>query len=193
MRLRVTQYGEPVLKTAGAPVTEFDAKLSQLVTDMLETMHAEDGIGLAAQQIGQALQLFVADLRVSESEPDYAFTYDGKTVPLDLVMPLVAINGTAETSGEMEPYEEGCLSFPGIRGEVLRPASVTLRYQDLEGQAHTITANGLFGRVIQHEYDHTMGTLFTERMSSRTLFGIGTKLKRLRRQSRDWLKENVAS
>src|SRR5690606_18356085 len=115
MILRVTQFGEPILRQPGEPVTAFDESLKTLAENMLETMYAEEGIGLAAQQVGKALQLFVLDLCVREKEIDFHYTLDGRTPPLDLIMPMVVINAVVETSGEPYPYEEGCLSFPGIR------------------------------------------------------------------------------
>jgi peptide deformylase len=188
MILRVTHYGEPILKKKGAPVTQFDASLRRLATDMIETMHDEEGIGLAAQQIGEALQLFVMDLR-ADGDPAYEFTYDGRAVPLDLIMPLVVANPKIEPMAcDMTAYEEGCLSFPGIRGVIERPERLTLHFQDGEGANHVIVCDGLFARCIQHEYDHLQGILFTERMDTRTLRGLDARLKKLRRQSRDFLK-----
>lgn len=190
MQLRVTNYGEPVLKQPGERVMEFGPELRQFARDMLETMHVNDGIGLAAQQVGRPIQMFVADMRVSVKELDFSWTLDGAKTPLDLFMPLVAVNPEIETSGEPEPYEEGCLSFPGIRGDVERPRKAAMVYQNLDGETHRIEADGLFARVIQHEFDHLQGILFTERMSKLTLFGLGTKLKRLRRETREFLKAN---
>lgn len=188
MILRVTYYGEPILKKKGVPVTQFDASLRRLAADMIDTMHEEEGIGLAAQQIGEALQLFVMDLR-TDGNPAFEFTYDGRAVPLDLIMPLVVANPRIEPMpDDLTAYEEGCLSFPGIRGVIDRPERLTLHFQDLEGVEHVITCDGLFARCIQHEYDHLQGILFTERMDARTLRGLEARLKKLRRQSRDFLK-----
>lgn len=189
MILRVTQFGEPVLKEPGARIEVFDEKLRTLAADMLETMYEEEGIGLAAQQIGQALSLFVVDLQVSKNTPQFHFALDGKTPPLEAIMPLVAVNPKVELNdSETELYEEGCLSFPGARGAVERPTALTMDYQDLDGAAHTLVCNGLFARVIQHEYDHTEGVLFIERMTPQVLRPLHSKLKRLKRDSRDFLK-----
>ncbi len=194
MILRVTQFGEPVLKEPGAPVTEFNDELKSLAADMLETMHDAEGIGLAAQQVDRALRLFVMDMRVSENEPNFWWRFDGRErVPLELIMPLIAVNPEVTTSGEPFIYEEGCLSFPGIRGNISREAHVVMKYQDTDGNLHTIEADGLFGRVILHEYDHVQGVLFTERMDTRTLRGLDTKLKKLKRATRDWLRSNTVS
>lgn len=189
MILRVTQFGEPVLKEKGASVEIFDEALAQLAADMFETMYDEEGIGLAAQQVGHAIQLFVMDLQVSSREPDFAYTFDSKTPPLELIMPLAVVNPVLELDpSETGLYEEGCLSFPGVRGQIERPLALKMRFQDLKGNPHEITCDGLFARVIQHEYDHLQGTLFTERMSAKTLLPLQSKLKRLKRDSRDFIK-----
>lgn len=189
MILRVTQFGEPVLKEPGARIETFDASLRQLAADMLETMYDEEGIGLAAQQVGQALRLFVVDLQVSKGPPEFQYTLDGKTPPLEAIMPLVVVNPEVELDAtETRLYEEGCLSFPGVRGAIDRPTALTLRYQDLDGAPHSIVCDGLFARVIQHEYDHVEGTLFIERMTPQVLRPLHTKLKRLKRDTRDFLK-----
>ncbi len=190
MSLRVTQYGESILKEKGAPVTAFDAALRKLSEQMIETMREAEGIGLAAQQIGQAIQLFVMELPSEMDGGHSTYTVDGKCPPLDLIMPLVVVNPVIELSGEDAPYEEGCLSFPNIRGKVERPISVKMDYQDLDGKAHQIICDGLFARVIQHEYDHLQGVLFIDRMRPQVLRMIESKVRRLRRDTRDWLKAN---
>lgn len=189
MILRVTHFGEPVLKEPGACIETFDDSLRQLAADMLETMYEEEGIGLAAQQVGHALRLFVVDLQVSKSTPEFHYTLDGKTPPLSAIMPMVIVNPVLEPdAAETELYEEGCLSFPGVRGAIERPTALTLHYQDLDGAAHTLVCDGLFARVIQHEYDHVEGVLFIERMTPQVLRPLHAKLKRLKRDSRDFLK-----
>ena len=165
----VTQYGEPVLKQKGAPVTEFNDELRKLADDMVETMHEAEGIGLAAQQIGKPIQMFVMELPVHPDDPQLDYLYDGKQPPLDLIMPLAVVNPVLELSGEPLGYEEGCLSFPGIRGNVDRPGQLHMSFQDVEGNPHEITCDGLFARVIQHEYDHLQGILFIDRMHPKVL------------------------
>lgn len=188
MILRITQFGEPVLKKAGQPVTVFDDKLKDLAADMLETMYDAEGIGLAAQQIGKPIQLFVMDLCLREREVDFFYELDGKTPPLSLIMPLTMVNPSVVASGDELPYEEGCLSFPGVRGNVIRPTVVRVDYQDLDGNAHTLECDGIFARVILHENDHLQGVLFTERMHPSILRPLESKIKKLKRQSRDFLK-----
>jgi peptide deformylase len=190
MPLRVTHYGEPILRETGAPVTNFDADLKALADAMLETMYDADGIGLAAQQIGEALQICVLDVRPPESANiQFDYQYDGKAIPLDFFMPLALINPQVEITDERaEVYEEGCLSFPAVNGRVTRPAGVRCSFQDHQGEPHVIEANGLLGRCILHEVDHLNGVLFTDRMDKSDLRKNETRIKQLKRASRDFLK-----
>lgn len=163
MTLAIVHYNAPVLRQKGAAVTTFDSELTRLAADMVDTMHAARGIGLAAQQIGRALQLCVVDLR--ETDRDFSWELDGAQTPLELIMPLVLANPQVEVLPSAKTYyEEGCLSFPEIRAEVPRPDLIRLTFQDTLGTPHTLVCNGLFGRCIQHEVDHLNGTLFIDRM-----------------------------
>lgn len=191
MLLPICKFGDPVLREKGAVVTTFDTALARLAEDMVETMHAAKGIGLAAQQIGRALQFLVIDLRVKDDEkPDFQFTFDGKTVPLELIMPLAVANPEVEILPDDEwLYEEGCLSFPGLTGEVARREKVRLRYDDLRGARHEIVCDGIFARCIQHEFDHCQGVLFIDRMEKADLLKIQTKVKQLKRETQTRLKE----
>lgn len=190
MRLRVTQYGEPILRERGAPVTDFNTGLARLVEDMVETMYDEEGIGLAAQQVGQALQVCVVDVRPAEgAEIPFKYSYDGKQPPLDLIMPIALCNPVVTIFDPREDvYEEGCLSFPGVNGKVDRPIGVRCAFQDVQGNPHTIEADGLLGRCILHEADHLNGVLFIDKMDKRDLKKNETKIKKLKRESRDFLK-----
>lgn len=179
MSLRIVHYNEPVLHTKGEKVTSFDSALARLAEEMIATMHDAAGIGLAAQQVGRALQLCVVDLR--ESDADFIWEIDGARPPLDLFMPMVMANpkitkvpGTEETV-----YEEGCLSFPKIRGDVVRPDAIVATFQDEHGVMHTLKCNGLFARCIQHEVDHLNGVLFIERMDKKTRGEIEDDVKAL--------------
>ncbi len=190
MILRVTQYGEPILRKVGEPLTEFDADLAQLADDMVDTMYDEDGIGLAAQQVNLALQICVLDVRPPEgAEVPFQYSYDGKQPPLDLIMPMAIINPKVSIIDETEDvYEEGCLSFPGVNGKVTRPIGVRCEFQDTQGNPHVLEANGLLGRCILHEVDHLNGKLFTDRMDKRDLKKNESKIKKIKRSSRDFLK-----
>jgi len=163
MSLAIVHYNAPVLRQKGAPVVKFDAALVQLGADMVATMHTARGIGLAAHQIGRALQLCVVDLR--ETDREFSWEFDGAQTPLELFMPLILANPKVELlPANKVSFEEGCLSFPEIRGEIIRSELVRVTFQDLQGTPHTLICNGLFGRCIQHEVDHLNGTLFIDRM-----------------------------
>lgn len=184
MVLPIVHYNSPILRKKGTKVATFDAALKKLAADMVDTMHEANGIGLAAQQIGQAIQLCVVDLRETEAEFDWV--YDGAHPPLELFMPLTLVN--PELAIVPEPttsYEEGCLSFPEIRGDVIRPDEITVKFQDAAGVAHTLRCNGLLARCVQHEADHLNGVLFIDRMEKDVLEVIDPELKALKKQTRD--------
>lgn len=190
MQMRVTKYGEPVLKQVAEEVGVFDAGLEALANDMFETMCEANGLGLAAPQVGISKRMFVIDMR-RRIDPDVPcnFTLDGKKIPLELAMPLVAVNPKVENAGEyVETCEEGCLSFPGIYGEVERFYKVRLEYSDLKGARHEIICDGLFARCVQHENDHLNGITFVDKLSTKQLLKVSSKLKKLKRASRDFLK-----
>src|SRR3954470_12194177 len=127
MSLPIVHFNSPILRKKGLRITTFDDALRRFAREMIETMHEAAGIGLAAQQVGRALQLCVVDLR--EADAEFNWELDGARPPLELFMPMVLVNphvtpvkGTAETV-----YEEGCLSFPKIRGDVMRPDEITVK------------------------------------------------------------------
>jgi peptide deformylase len=183
MSLAIVHYNAPVLRQKGAVVAVFDSALVQLAADMVATMHAAKGIGLAAQQIGRALQLCVVDLR--ETDRDFYWELDGAQPPLELIMPLVVVNPKVELlPSEKLPYEEGCLSFPEIRGDIERPDRIRATFQDAQGTPHTLTCNGLLARCIQHEVDHLNGTLFIDRMSKTVRRQVERTIKALAEKSK---------
>jgi peptide deformylase len=184
MRLPIVHYNSPVLRKKGAKITVFDAGLAQLGQDMIETMHAARGIGLAAQQIGRALQLCVIDLR--ETEPDFTWELDGTKPPLDLFMPMVIVNPEVTVlSAPAVPYEEGCLSFPEIRGDIVRQELVSLKFKDASGIPHLLTCSGLFARCVQHEVDHLNGILFIDHMDKKVRAPLEKAIKELAKATRD--------
>jgi peptide deformylase len=189
MALRIVHYNEPVLRTKGEKVTTFDGSLLTLAQEMVETMHEAAGIGLAAQQIGRSLQLCVVDLR--ESDADFSWELDGARPPMDLFMPMVLANPQiAVTKGTEETvYEEGCLSFPEIRGDVMRPDEITVKFQDERGVPHVLKCDGLFSRCIQHEVDHLNGVLFIERMDKKTRAKIDDDVKALAKETKSAAKK----
>jgi peptide deformylase len=152
MLLSVYAYGQPVLKKMGKSITAEYPNLEKLIADMWETMYHANGVGLAAPQIGKAIRLFVVDTVQMMEEGKEA---EG--------LKKVFINAEKiEESGEEWAYEEGCLSIPDVRGDVERPANIRLRWVDENFVEQEATFTGLTARVIQHEYDHTDGKLFTE-------------------------------
>ena len=157
---------------------------------MVDTMYDEEGIGLAAQQVDRALQISVIDVRPPEGvEIPFTYNYDGKQPPLDLIMPMAIVNPKVTIIDNTEDvYEEGCLSFPGVNGKVDRPIGIRCEFQDTEGNSHVIEADGLLGRCILHEVDHLNGKLFIDLMQKRDLKKNETKIKKLKRESRDFLK-----
>ncbi len=179
MLLQIVQYGDKTLHQIGEPVTEFDGKLKKLFDDMVETMFKAEGIGLAAQQVGLAMQFCVVDL--TGIDPDFEYRLDGAAPPLEFFMPMGICNPKLEYLGaEKEEAEEGCLSFPDVRGDVERPEWIRCEYQDIQGNPHVIECNGLLGRCIQHEVDHLNGVLFTDRMRKRTLKRIQMQINQLK-------------
>ena len=187
MRLHVTQYGEPVLRQTGEKVETFGEDLRTLVSDMIETMYAEEGIGLAAQQVGQALMVCVIDVsHLPDEELDYQL--DGLRQPVDLIMPMALVNPVVKAlAGRTLIDEEGCLSFPGIRGDVPRDEAIEVAYRDPKGTAHTLVCSGWFARVVQHEVDHLNGRLFIDHMEKRQLRMLDSRLKRLKQKTRQSL------
>lgn len=183
MVLPIVRYDSEVLHRKGTAITAFDDALAALARDMVETMHAAAGIGLAAQQVGKAIQFFVMDLR--ETSAEFTCELDGRRLPLDLIMPMAVANPklTVLNAGS-ETAEEGCLSFPNVHGDVERPFAVRVEYQDLNGQPHSLLCDGLLARCAQHETDHVNGVLFTDRMSKAVLASIDPDLKQLKRETR---------
>ena len=142
--LDITEYPEKVLGKVGEPITEFDEELEKLVVDMFETMYKEEGVGLAAPQIGLSLRLFVMDC-------------DG--------LKVVAANPEIISSEGEQDGEEGCLSVGRVHAALKRAAKVTLRAQDEKGNWYEQEAEGLAARCFQHETDHCDGTLFINRLT----------------------------
>lgn len=180
MTLEIVHYGEDILHRKGEAVTRFDKKLKSLFEDMIETCIEAEGIGLASQQIGKALMFCVVDLR--DVDIDFEYTFDGSSsTPIDLFNPIGMCNPIITfMESEKTTYEEGCLSFPEIRGDVDRPDWIHCEYQDVEGNPHVIECNGLLGRCIQHEVDHLNGILFTERMKKKALKNIQLSINQLK-------------
>ena len=148
--LELVKAPDPRLKLISKPVPEVDAALRRFMADMVETMNEENGIGLAAIQVGIAKRVAVIDL-----DPG-----GPKSKPIYLVNPRIV-----EASGELSTYHEGCLSVPEVWDDVKRPATITVEYTDENGKLQTVKADGLFATVLQHEIDHINGLLFIDHLS----------------------------
>ena len=184
MVLNIVHYNEPILRTKGAAVESFDGELATLADNMIETMHAAAGIGLAAQQIRLARQFCVIDL--SKTDREFDWELDGASPPLDLIMPMTLANPRVKVlPSEDTVYEEGCLSFPGITGDVVRPDAVEVTFHDAAGSPHTLRCNGLFSRCVQHEVDHLNGVLYIDRMKKKVRQSIDVEIKDLAKQTRE--------
>ncbi len=183
MILEIVNYGDPVLRVKGSVIREIDAEIQQLAMDMLETMRDANGVGLAAQQVGVALQITVIDVTPIDDRPS-TLIVDGTEVDLVPWMPMVLINPQLELGKEKESGIEGCLSFPEISAEISRSVSVRARAQLLSGETVEFEATGLLARALQHEVDHLNGVLFIDRMNSATKVSMAGKLKRLQRETR---------
>ncbi|PYK12627.1 MAG: peptide deformylase [Verrucomicrobia bacterium] len=183
MILQILEYGDPILRAKGKPIENVDDRIRELAANMVETMHAANGVGLAAQQVGEALRLTVVDVSLVEDRPS-TLKLDGKEVDPKTAMPLVLINPEIELRGTSEAGVEGCLSFPEITGTIERTKSVIARAQTLEGGAVEIEASGFLARAIQHEGDHLNGILFIDRMNSAAKAALSSRLKRLHKETR---------
>ncbi len=183
MTLSILQYGDPILRAKGKRIEKIDDHIRQLAANMIETMHAANGIGLAAQQIGEALQLTVLDVSQVEDRPS-TLKLNGKDADPKSSMPLVLINPEIEMGAETEIGTEGCLSFPEITGQIERAKLTISRAQTLEGDKIEIQASGLLARAIQHEVDHLNGILFIDRMNSAAKAALSSRLKRLQKQTK---------
>ena len=183
MVLDIVKYGNPVLRAKGAEVGEIDEKVRKLAADMIDTMNAANGVGLAAQQIGVAMQLAVIDVTDVKDRPSEMFL-DGKKVAFEPFMPMVLINPVLELGSDIEEGVEGCLSFPELSADILRAERVKAKAKMLDGKVLEFEANGLLARALQHEVDHLNGILFIDRMSAASRAAMSGKLKRLQRDSR---------
>jgi peptide deformylase len=183
MILPILQYGDPILRAKGRPIEDIDDRLRELAANMIETMHAAHGVGLAAHQIGEALQLTVLDVSAVEDRPSM-LKLDGTDVDPKTAMPLILINPEIELHGETEVGVEGCLSFPEITGDIERAQSVIVHAQTLEGGTIHIEAGGFLARAIQHECDHLNGILFIDRMRSAAKVALSSRLRRLQKETK---------
>ena len=167
MILPIVQYGTPVLRQKGKAVPSVDGPVKKLIADMLETMRDAKGVGLAAQQVGQALQVAVIDI-TGVKERESKMWIGGKPVDPEAHMPLVLINPEISGTKSKVKGTEGCLSFPGIGAEISRSQRVRVKAKNADGKIFEFEAAGLLGRAVQHEYDHLHGRLFIDLMDAAT-------------------------
>lgn len=149
----IVAYGDPILKKVAKDITKEEIDIKKVSEDMFDTMKNAHGVGLAAPQVGLNIRVFVIDTSVFEDE-------EIPSIKKVFVNPVIE-----EEWGEDWPYEEGCLSIPGVRADVFRASDLRIRYFDTDWKEHTEHFNGMTARVIQHEYDHIEGILFTDHLS----------------------------
>lgn len=155
----IVAYGDPILRKETRFIEKDETDLKKLSADMFETMYAANGVGLAAPQVGLNIRIFVVDgtpfseKEDEDDEPDLSLTDFKKT----FINPEIL-----EEEGDEWAFEEGCLSIPGIRGEVYRPEKLKIRYRDTDWNEYVEEYDGMAARIIQHEYDHLLGKLFVD-------------------------------
>ena len=163
MILPIVAYGDPVLKKKAGAITKDYPKLNELLDNMYETMDGALGVGLAAPQIGLPIRLFIVD--TSPFAEDDVFTPEEQTELKNFKRTFINANITNE-EGDEWAFNEGCLSIPDVREDVFRQPVITIEYFDENFERHVETFEGLIARVIQHEYDHIEGILFTDKLST---------------------------
>jgi peptide deformylase len=167
MVLPIVVYGDPVLRKKGVEIDKNYEGLDQLINDMFDTMHNANGVGLAAQQVGKAIRLFVVDATpFAETDEDGESELSKEEREEIKDFKKVFINAKIlKEEGEEWKFNEGCLSIPKLREDVLRKPGIKIEYYDESFKKHTETYEGIVARIIQHEYDHIEGVLFTDRIS----------------------------
>jgi len=168
MILPIIAYGDPVLKKRSSVIEEDYAQLNSVVDNMFESMYNAKGVGLAAPQIGLLIRLFIID--TDQLEPEDDEEYEG--IKRIFINPVIT-----EFNGEPYAYNEGCLSIPTIREDVMRPEQIQISYYDQDFNKHTEEFDSINARVIQHEYDHLDGILFTDKLMPLKKRLLKTKLE----------------
>jgi peptide deformylase len=187
MKLPVVKYGHPVLRQKGARIEQITPEIRQLIADMFETMYDAHGVGLAAQQVGKALQLTVIDVR--ESERPSTLELNGQPADPASIMPLVLINPEWIPAGEPARDAEGCLSFPELYADITRPEKIDVTATNDKGEKVSFRCGGLLARAVQHEYDHLHGVLFIDRMEKPDRQKIKKELDAISYSTRNALKK----
>ncbi len=183
MKREIRKYGDPVLREKSHAIAHVDAGIRALATDMIETMKSAEGVGLAAQQIGETRAICVIGL-----PPDLDQNEAGERLHPHLEMPMVLINPhVTETSKQTGVHEEGCLSFPNIRANITRPVEITIKFTGLDGKNRTEKLRDFAARAVQHEVDHLNGILFIDKMSPAKKFALKRKISTLRAETEEEL------
>ncbi len=177
MIYEIVKYGDEVLRQESTPVPDVNDDIKKLAADMLETMYAAQGVGLAAEQVGRTERLCVIDVPRNAEKPEWA---DFNAI---IPMPLVMINPEITNIEGVQRDDEGCLSFPGIYVKISRGEKVTFAYTGLDGQRHSATAGGLLARAVQHETDHLFGVTMVDKMIQLQRMAVSGKLRRLRERA----------
>ena len=188
MKLEILTYPNPLLREVSVPVKKFGPELKVLADNMLETMYDANGIGLAAAQVGELIQMLVIDIRSRDPEsPDELSLLESKIKqPLVLINPVI-LNGTGKTT-----YDEGCLSVPSFFETVERFEKVEVKAFDVTGKEFTFTTDGLLAIVIQHEMDHLAGTLFIDHISFTKSNKIKNQIKKSGYPTKEEIEEKRA-
>ena len=177
MVLKVYKYGEKVLREKARPVSVVDDTLRKLADDMIETMHAARGVGLAAEQVGHLEKMCVIDI------PEGCEDREDELFNAPIAMPLKLFNPEIVAQEGFQCDKEGCLSFPKVGGTVTRAAQVTCQYLDEENRPQMITARGFLARALQHEIDHLNGVLYVDHLSAVERLSFASKLKKLAKEN----------
>ncbi|MDB6066004.1 MAG: def [Pedosphaera sp.] len=189
MILNVVKFGHPTLRAKGARVATITPAIKELIANMFETMYDTRGIGLAAQQVGEALQVTVIDVREASAERPSTLELDGKPADVHAFMPLVLINPEITPVGKPVSGPEGCLSFPEIFAEISRPESIDVVALNEKGKKISFRCGGLLARAVQHEADHLNGILFIDRMDTETKHDLKPELDDLQAATKAALKK----
>jgi peptide deformylase len=190
MILEVLRYGHPVLRQKGARIDSITADIHELIANMKETMYAAKGVGLAAQQVGRALQLAVIDVSGATDRPS-TLQLNGKPADVAAYMPVVLINPQVKPVGEPLAGPEGCLSFPELYADITRPETVDVTALNEKGKKIHFQCGGLLARAVQHEIDHLNGILFIDRMTRDKKEELKPELEELQAATKEALKKKI--
>jgi peptide deformylase len=188
VKLQIRKYGDPVLRQKGARIEKITPEIKKLIAGMFDTMYEARGVGLAAQQVGHALQLAIIDVRGINDRPS-TMEVNGQVMEPEAHMPLVLINPELKMGAEKFTGPEGCLSFPEIFSDITRPAEVDVVAINDKGETISFRAGGLLSKAVQHEFDHLQGILFIDRMTSESKRELKPELDALADETKAELKK----